>query len=478
VRAREQEIRAIETQGTEEMRILNSPGFLEGELYQNEMRVEYLVQCAAADELAFFNLTFLDLQRAEDCIDQDGRPRCQDYLQIEETLSGTGSGSVEVCGDEPSALTRLQLRVANFTVVFRTSEEGVASGFEMHVVCFRPAEEGATGCVNATEFTTGVCAASESGDEPTRVPLPTESKRSAGAGQQSIPIASFYTDLFPNSGYPPHLRIRPDLAQFHQPWNILRGQSDVVVFEVDILYNQTVNYDKDLVIMDLDGQELARYCFVDVLETFGPDGTIKTYTDRVSENRFPHFYGPGHLRIANRRGYFQLFRIDPRGLVPNEAEETDLYAMVAPLLASSVRFSRLFIRDVNNPQFSQTDRDAVLAALRSENSCNAVLRAQSRATLGAYNRVNSTFVDCLRTFSISCVFSGRTLMCLSEDHLTLPGRTTCQFNVQGESPMPCDPFPGPDLIVVPPRATTVTVRAINCLGQTATQTVNVAQVIL
>jgi hypothetical protein len=214
VRAREQEIRAIETQGTEEMRILNSPGFLEGELYQNEMRVEYLVQCAAADELAFFNLTFLDLQRAEDCIDQDGRPRCQDYLQIEETLSGTGSGSVEVCGDEPSALTRLQLRVANFTVVFRTSEEGVASGFEMHVVCFRPAEEGATGCVNATEFTTGVCAASESGDEPTRVPLPTESKRSAGAGQQSIPIASFYTDLFPNSGYPPHLRIRPDLAQF------------------------------------------------------------------------------------------------------------------------------------------------------------------------------------------------------------------------------------------------------------------------
>jgi hypothetical protein len=32
----------------------------------------------------------------------------------------------------------------------------------------------------------------------------------------------------------------------------------VVVFEVDILYNQTVNYDKDLVIMDLDGQELAR----------------------------------------------------------------------------------------------------------------------------------------------------------------------------------------------------------------------------
>ena len=35
-----------------------------------------------------------------------------------------------------------------------------------------------------------------------------------GVGRQRPPIATFYTDLFPNSGFPPNLRIQHDLAQF------------------------------------------------------------------------------------------------------------------------------------------------------------------------------------------------------------------------------------------------------------------------
>ena len=94
------------------------------------------------------------------------------------------------------------------------------------------------GCVNESEFTSGVCVV-ESGDNSSAPPT-TETKRSVGmnilwviaaiyeyqcfmesmdsplgAGQQGPrPIATFYTDLFPDSGYPPNLRIAPDLAQF------------------------------------------------------------------------------------------------------------------------------------------------------------------------------------------------------------------------------------------------------------------------
>ena len=42
--------------------------------YKNELRVEYKVQCQP-DELAFFNITYLNIQGPEDCQDDDGFDR-------------------------------------------------------------------------------------------------------------------------------------------------------------------------------------------------------------------------------------------------------------------------------------------------------------------------------------------------------------------------------------------------------------------
>jgi hypothetical protein len=70
VRRKNQDIEALSNLGTDEMRILYSPGFYSGEQYKNKLRVEYLVQCDT-DELAFYNITHLDLQGKEDCKDLD-----------------------------------------------------------------------------------------------------------------------------------------------------------------------------------------------------------------------------------------------------------------------------------------------------------------------------------------------------------------------------------------------------------------------
>ena len=42
--------------------------------YDNQIRTEYLVQCTS-DELAFFNVTTLNMQGSEDCQDEDGNFR-------------------------------------------------------------------------------------------------------------------------------------------------------------------------------------------------------------------------------------------------------------------------------------------------------------------------------------------------------------------------------------------------------------------
>ena len=44
-------------------------------------------------------------------------------------------GTTELCGN---TTTVLELQTGNFTVYFRTSEEGRRRGFEMFVVCFNP----------------------------------------------------------------------------------------------------------------------------------------------------------------------------------------------------------------------------------------------------------------------------------------------------------------------------------------------------
>jgi hypothetical protein len=376
----------------------------------------------------------------------------------------------------------LQLEFANFSVVFRTSEKVVAGGFEMYVVCFRPDETSLPGCIETSEFTTGVCA----------TPNTTETKRSANyrgytmfRSQRSTltrpQIASFYSDLFPNSGFPPDLPISQDLAMFHHWWYRQRNVPGLTLIEVDVLYNQTVNYTRNtILIMDLNGHILARYVSVRVLRTFDSDGVVQTHISEVRDERNPHYHGAGFLRIVRRRAYFQLFRIDPRGIRPNEEEQKVLITMKEPLLNSN--FFRVNNnsnnirlrppRNMNGPQFNEKDRDAVLAALKGENSCNAVLRAQSRATLTYYNDTDPGLVEYSRTFNISCSLTGNMLSCTSDD-ITLPGRTMCQIDEL--QPVNCDPFREPFEVDLSSGAVNVTVWTINCDGQTAVEEVGIIQ---
>ena len=56
-------------------------------------------------------------------------------------IVGPSGGVVEECGTTPSEFGVLQLESGNFTVVFRTSEDSVVgNGFQMYVICYKPAE--------------------------------------------------------------------------------------------------------------------------------------------------------------------------------------------------------------------------------------------------------------------------------------------------------------------------------------------------
>ena len=108
------------------------------------------------DQLAFFNITTMELEGKETCIDEDGNEkfnkqisfnnsvnnlvlllyRCSDYILIDR---GTG-GTTEVCGNTPGDNSMLQLQSGEFKVFFRTSEENTVKGFQMYIICFQPSE--------------------------------------------------------------------------------------------------------------------------------------------------------------------------------------------------------------------------------------------------------------------------------------------------------------------------------------------------
>jgi hypothetical protein len=381
------------------MRIIRSPGFDVGK-YKNNRLVRYNV-CCKAGEQAFFNVTHFDLQEAS--CDYQGRRWCEDYIQINRHGYGT---SRAMCGTVPSPSLLLQLDRGQFTVVFRTSERVMRGGFQMYVLCYRTDENignlrlgralpsnvnqasALSNCFDVSEFNSSACAEGEG--EPLQAPS-SRGKKSCGKEPR---IASFYSQLFPDSGFPPKLRISSDLAAFHEPWRKLIGIPGLVV-EVDALYNQTVNYtDSTIIIMDLYGKILARHA-VNILWTFDSNGKVQKYVSEVADARNPHFDGGGLMRIAGKHAYFQLFLIDPRGILPNEAEQRELILMNTPMLESNASDEIILeefnntdtfdTRDIDTPELGDGDIDAVLAALRSQDSCNPILRAQSRATLTYYN---------------------------------------------------------------------------------------------
>ena len=49
--------------------------------YPNHALAEYNIQCSE-DEKIFYNITFLDLQSAEDCIDERGTPQYVKYSTL------------------------------------------------------------------------------------------------------------------------------------------------------------------------------------------------------------------------------------------------------------------------------------------------------------------------------------------------------------------------------------------------------------
>jgi hypothetical protein len=460
------------------MRIITSPGFVVGEPYPNNSVVRYNIQCKA-DELAFFNVPNFTLQKGR-CSDGS----CKDYVQIETPHFGS---TEKMCGFVPPDSFSKQLALGNFRVVFRTGGRKSFDGFQMYITCMGTADipppssarkrrsaqpntmepEPLMDCTDVSEFTSGACA--EFGKGTTPRPPPRSRKR-----KSCSKIASFYNELFPGRGYPPRLRISPDLAKFHQPWSRLMGIPGLVT-EVDVFYNHTVNYTGDTIIVttDMDGEKQARHD-VRVLWTFDSNGTIQKYVHHVTDNRNPHFHGAGLMRIINKHAYFQLFVVDPREIVPNEAEQRELLLMVTPLVNSNESLLLDFnytdsydLEDIFN--FGDDDRDAVLAALRSKASCNPVLKAQSRATLTYYNDMDPNFVDSLKTFNIFCSSTGFTLSCESLENNIVVGRTLCQFDDQ--PPISCDPFTRH--FEINRLCNRVTVSALNCVGQTAKEKVAV-----
>ena len=67
--------------------------------------------------------------------------RCQDYILIDRGPFGT----TELCGNSTSDDSVLELESRNFTVYFRTSEDTVARGFQMLIVCFNHEERNLEG---------------------------------------------------------------------------------------------------------------------------------------------------------------------------------------------------------------------------------------------------------------------------------------------------------------------------------------------
>ena len=111
--------------GTEELRIIYSPGFelIPQENYPNQVLVNYSIQCGEG-ELAFYNITDIDLQ--EKC---DGS--CVDYVEVNRGDYGTS----ESCGQEAGD-NMLSLNTNHFTVIFRSSFNFVHSGFRAYIICF------------------------------------------------------------------------------------------------------------------------------------------------------------------------------------------------------------------------------------------------------------------------------------------------------------------------------------------------------
>jgi hypothetical protein len=279
-----------------------------------------------------------------------------------------------------------------------------------------------------------------------------------------------YRSLFP-AVYTSDLLMAKDLARFHEQWQRMSEQPGAELIIEYVLYNQTVNYFDSTILIMKSNYTVARYYHVKFMKTFDSNGKTKYNVGEVRKRKAPHFVGPGPLVIVRNCAFFQMFEIDPRGLVPNSMEQNELKIMYTPFLSLSSAYYDLYsygiasgggsggingngsvdeggIRpDPANPSsrtsFTKDERNAVIAAHKNTAVCNPFLRAQSNTTLDYFSRVNAILVECLGDY-LSCSLRDvghfiAELTCSSRCAI-LPGNTTCQIN-DGSKKL-CDPFTG------------------------------------
>jgi hypothetical protein len=424
------------------MRILKMPQKDECPRYKNNWRVEYNVTCPDG-QLAYWEFTSFDM-RGADC-----NGRCRDYVQID-----YGSTGKSVICDKDDVTDNLDAD-GSFNIVFRTGECNNDGKKWVHYKedrcnqyhqCKRKDVEDETcSCYHEGFAIYAICFNNETEevDEETgrrKRFMATTTTTDTECGNKKSEVAE-------------------DLANFQNQWQRMSQNPGAELIEDFVLHQHTVTYkDNTIIIMDaLNGSIVARYEKVRILSTFDSNGVIKRHVGGVRGRQEPHFNRIGPLVIVCNCAFFEMFEIDPRGLLPNEAEKIELRKMYAPFLnmsdhdeeTSNVIINQIYSGDdreqnrtrravsqdnstctiptisgedcqIMEPNrlslccsvflestrpFDAIELEAVIAAHRNKDICNPVLRAQSSATLSYYNRINENLVECLSYFSCSVIMN-------------------------------------------------------------------------
>jgi hypothetical protein len=122
----------VTTVGTNNTKIIYSPGFIRKRPYPNRIFVEYSINCSGS-EVAFYNLSYFHLQ-GKDC------ERCSDFITVDrgDDSGGSSFGTTSpMCGNSTNSNLVLQLQEpGNFRVKFHTSQKNRYPGFEMYIICY------------------------------------------------------------------------------------------------------------------------------------------------------------------------------------------------------------------------------------------------------------------------------------------------------------------------------------------------------
>jgi hypothetical protein len=264
------------------------------------------------------------------------------------------------------------------------------------------------------------------------------------------------------------LKIRDDLAKFHNMWRTQRKRpiKRIVSYSESVIYlNKTIH------IVDSNQTEIARYENIVSLRTFNGEGKTNIYT----HNQI--FPGPGPLIMIRCQGFFQLFLIDPQGLIPTPDEQEDLNKMNEVLFdaipdsadAALIITEEVFSGDGNNSDIHNLQRrstpggcsdDIWFLALKYKEGPNPIMRQQALSLIEVLKEREQNDY-----FTFNCLFR-ESMLCCTVDDSSCPTENNaayCTTNTSGCEI--CDPFHG--TVIFDASVTSVAVEAINCNGQKA-----------